>query len=315
VRPALLQQLFWLAIIFSVLRCTPAAEAQQDPVLLELGTRQITLNQFNESLNLTCPGLEQRSATEQKILKTAQMREIIERELILNEADKLHIRLTPEELEAELASVRGDYSAEEFRQILALQGTSEHSWLNALQARLLAEKVSRRFLQDRLQVTQRETEDYYRSHIQDFERPEQVRVRQILFSTAEKAQQIRRIACEGGSFAALAGIYSQSPDRDHDGYLGIFSRGELPREFDRILFNLPVKQVSRVVKSPYGFHLFLVERKYRAGRRPYELVKEEILQLLRLAKEEQLLRQWHESLRLTTRMQINWSLLDPAPLD
>ncbi|RLB78385.1 MAG: foldase, partial [Deltaproteobacteria bacterium] len=105
--------------------------------------------------------------------------------------------------------------------------------------------------------------------------------------------------------------YSQSPDRENGGALGYFSAGQLPAEFDAVLFKLPVKQVSTPVESPYGFHLFLVERRRKAGLRPYAAVKAEIATKLYQQKEETAFHLWLENLQKTTVTNINWELLQP----
>jgi parvulin-like peptidyl-prolyl isomerase len=114
---------------------------------------------------------------------------------------------------------------------------------------------------------------------------------------------------EGGDFATLAGQYSESPDRENGGALGYFSAGQLPAEFDAVLFKLPVRQVSAPIESPYGFHLFLVERRRKAGLRPYAAVKDEIATKLYQQKEETAFHLWLENLKKTTVTHVNWDLL------
>jgi len=128
-----------------------------------------------------------------------------------------------------------------------------------------------------------------------------------------KPNEVLKLLKDGGDFAALAREYSQSPDRENGGALGYFSAGQLPVEFDKVLFKLQVRQVSEPVESPYGFHLFLVERKRKAGLRPYAAVKDEIMAQLYQQKEETAFHQWLENLKKTTETNINWDLLQPKP--
>ncbi len=299
-----------LCLLFGAASCQQQEEQQQQapPPLLEVGTRHLTLRQFERELASTYPDLASLPAAEQMQLKTQLLKQLIDRELILGEACRLNIELTPDELDSAMREVRGSYSAEEFARVLEQSGSREETWLNALKLRLLTAKVSAAVLAG-VDVSDKELEDYYRAHKDEFRRPEEIRARQMLFKTREDALKVKALLAAGGDFATLARRYSESPDRENGGSLGYFSAGVLPREFDRVLFQLPVRQVSDPVKSPYGYHLFLVERKRRAGLRPYAAVKEEIYTKLRQQKEEAAFHQWLENLQTSTQTKIRWEQL------
>jgi len=247
-------------------------ESQPLPPLLTVGQRQVTLQQFERELERTYPDISGLTVEEQFQLKGQLLKQLIDRELILGEANRLNIELTPDELDAAMAEVRGSYTKDEFSRILEQTGNTEERWLEALKLRLLTMKVSAAVL-TQVKVSDKEAEEYYRNHRDEFRRPAEIRARQMLFKTREEASKVRQLLLAGGSFAALARQYSQSPDRENGGSLGYISAGQLPEEFDRVLFRLPVHQVSEPVETSYGFHLFLVERKRRAGLRPYAAVK------------------------------------------
>lgn len=93
-------------------------------------------------------------------------------------------------------------------------------------------------------------------------RPEQVLARQILVKTEEEAQHIaRELKAKRMKFDDAARRYSDAPERDDGGRLGWYAKGELPDVFD-LVFALAPGQVSDVVASQYGFHIFeLLERR------------------------------------------------------
>ncbi|MEA3545167.1 MAG: peptidylprolyl isomerase [Thermodesulfobacteriota bacterium] len=287
------------------------SKQQPLPPLLEVGSRQLTLQQFGRELQGTYPDISGLTVPDQLQLKRQLLKQLIERELILGEASRLNVQLTPDEIDAALVEVRGSYSEEEFIQVLEHGGTTLASWMTALKLRLLTTKVSTAVLSAQRQVSDKEAEDYYIKYREEFHRPVEIRARQMLFNTRDDASMVQKLLKEGGDFAALAHEHSQSPDRENGGSLGYFSAGQLPREFDEVLFKLPVHQVSGPVESPYGFHLFLVERKRRAGLRPYAAVKDEIVTKLYQQKDETAFHLWLENLRKTTKTHINWDLLQP----
>lgn len=286
-------------------------EQQPLPPLLEVGQRQLTLQQFERELKDAYPDISDLTSQEQLQLKGQLLKQLIDRELILGEANRLNVQLTPDEFDAAMIEVRGNYTEEEFTDVLQQTGNIPERWIAALKLRLLTTKVSAAALISQVQVSDKETEDYYKKHREEFRRPVEIRARQMLFKTRDEANRILKLLKDGGDFAALARQYSQSPDRENGGDLGYFSPGQLPIEFDAVLFKLQVRQVSDPVASPYGFHLFLIERKRKAGLRPYAAVKAEIAAKLYQQKEEAAFHQWLENLQKSTETNINWDQLQP----
>lgn len=280
------------------------------PPLLQVGQRQLSLAQFQRELHNSYPDLAEVSETDQQLLKKQLVNHLVERELILGEANRLGVRLSPDELDLALSEVRASYSPEEFEQALKDAGQTLEGWSAALKQRLLTEKVSQAVLAPLEKVTSQDAEDYYLVNKEEFHRPIQLRGRQILLSSVEQANQVLKLLHEGGDFAELAREYSRSPDREDGGYLGYFSQGELPPEFDDVLFRLPIGRVSDPVESPYGVHLFLVENRRRAGIQPFKAVENEIIAKLTQQREENAFQQWLEDLRQQTPVKINWPLLN-----
>jgi foldase protein PrsA len=75
----------------------------------------------------------------------------------------------------------------------------------------------------------------------------------------------------------LAKEYS-TDDRSKDlgGELGYFSKGSMVSEFEDVAFGLAVDQVSKPVKTEYGYHIIKVEAKKKAKEANYKQSKAEI---------------------------------------
>ncbi|MCK5826006.1 MAG: peptidyl-prolyl cis-trans isomerase [Desulfuromusa sp.] len=297
-----------LLFLLGLLSCQQQ-EQQPQPPLLEVGQRQLTLQQFDHELRETYPDISALSNQEQLQLKEQLLKQLIDRELILGEANRLNVQLTPDELDAALEKVRGGYSEEEFTKVLEQTGKTREHWITALKLHLLTAKVSAAALSSQVEVSDQEIKEYYKNHREEFRRPVEISARQMLFNSRDEANKVLELLKDGGNFVTLATQYSESPDRESGGALGYFSAGQLPAEFDAVLFKLPVKQVSAPIESPYGFHLFLVERRRKAGLRSYAAVKDEIAGKLYQQKEETAFHQWLEDLKKTTTIHINRDLL------
>ena len=62
-------------------------------------------------------------------------------------------------------------------------------------------------------------------------------------------------------FAELAKKESACPSKDKGGDLGLFTRGQMVPEFDKVAFSLEPGKVSDPVKTQFGWHLVLVTKK------------------------------------------------------
>jgi peptidyl-prolyl cis-trans isomerase SurA len=79
----------------------------------------------------------------------------------------------------------------------------------------------------------------------------------------DKLREFKDRITKGESFATLAVLYSEDPgSATRGGELGFVSRGDLVPEFSAVAFNLKEGEVSKIVKTDYGYHIIqLVEKK------------------------------------------------------
>ncbi|HKI51900.1 MAG TPA: peptidylprolyl isomerase [Geothermobacteraceae bacterium] len=279
------------------------------PVLFQVDGRVVTLEQFQKAFRNTLPSGKNLTSAEISDLQRAYLVQAIDRELILAEADRLGVTVSSAEIETALTDARRDYDPGEFDKRLKDRGMSLDEWRLELRDGLLIEKVVRLAAYPRAKVSDADVAAEFEQHRDDFERPEQVRARQILVDSVEEGERLLGLLRSGEPFAKVASQYSLSPDSEQGGDLGFFARGEMPAEFDDTVFSLPVGRISELVKSPYGVHIFLVEEKREAKRLSLEDAAAEIrAQLLRRA-EETVYQQWLQELRARAVININMALL------
>jgi peptidyl-prolyl cis-trans isomerase C len=296
----------FLLLLFSA--CQPKEEAAA-PVLIHVDGRSVTLEQFQKDFSATLPPGQNLSSEEKEELKRAFLVQVIDRELALAEAENLGITVTPTEVEEALQEYRRDYPAGAFEEMLRERGITLDSWQRELTQNLLMEKVVRQAAYTGVTVEEEEVAAHYQEHREDFDRPEQVRARQIVLSTEAEGQRILGLLRQGEPFAEMARQHSLSPDGEQGGDLGFFARGEMPPEFDAVVFSLPVGRLSDLVKSEYGYHIFLVEERRKAMRLGLDSVQDEIRAELRAEKEDQAYQEWLRELRVQAAIEVNWSLI------
>lgn len=300
-----------LLLILIVLLFGGCRNQEPKSPLVQIGPREITLTQFLAEAGQTFNGAEDQDPAEQQLLQRRLLAQLIDRELILIEAEKRGMLISPAELETELIGLRGAYSTEDFQEVLRSSGQDPQQWMEQLKLRLLTEKVAEQATATVAEVSEEEVTAYYRANLDEFRRPAQLRARQILVPTKEEAEQALARLEQGEKFADLAREISLSPDRETGGDIGFFGRNQLPVEFDEVLFKLPVGRISDPVASPYGFHLFLVEEKRKKGLEQLSSAKQELRERLHREKKEQAFTEWLQELRRQTSVHIDWAQLQP----
>jgi peptidyl-prolyl cis-trans isomerase C len=75
-----------------------------------------------------------------------------------------------------------------------------------------------------------------------------------------KAQEVRKKLVAGGDFAAIAkGDSDDTGSAQQSGELGEFRRGMMVPPFEQAAFSLKVGEISEPVKTPFGYHVIVVE--------------------------------------------------------
>jgi peptidyl-prolyl cis-trans isomerase SurA len=166
------------------------------------------------------------------------------------------------------------------------------------------------------QVSQDEIQKYYEGHKQEFDRPEEVRIQEILISTEgkkpnelpvpeKKAQEALQKARSGERFDDLAKRYSDGPTAADGGDLGFFPRGKMRKEIEDVAFKLRRGQVSDLIKTDYGYVIVKLEEKHDAGIQKMELVEDEIRDKITGTKAPAAIQEYLKKLRSQAFIQIS----------
>lgn len=218
--------------------------------------------------------------------RRAVLNDLIDRRLILRAAEERNVMVGIDETEAALVRLRSGWSEEEFRSTVRGKDLTETELKRELRDLAMISKFFRDHVYARVAVTDTEIEGVLEARPELATAPEQVRARHIVVKTEDEAKKIHRELRRGGSFVDAAMQHSLSPEGTGGGDLGFFARGEMPRVFDEVCFNLGVGETSKVVASDYGFHIFKVIERRPAHAVPLAQVRERVERELRKTKEQ-----------------------------
>ena len=176
-------------------------------------------------------------------------------------------------------------SPAEFEEALQEQGLTVEDLRLRFRDQIMIQKLVGREIRSRLSVSPSEVTAYYETHQKDFITPQAVQVATLLIRPKDnldvsrayaQAQDLRRQVEQGADFYDLARRYSDGFNASMGGRIGLLEKGKNRKEIDGVLFDLKAGQLSPVIKTPNGFHLFLVESTRPAHQADLSEVQNEV---------------------------------------
>ncbi len=266
----------------------------------------ITLAEFQERFSRA--GFKPEREAEPAVMEEFLNR-LIERKMMLREAQRKRIKIGLPEINKRIEALREEHG-KDVTDLLTGQGIDLEKWKSDVWEDMMIERLLALEVNRRIAVSAAEVKRYYQANPFEFDRPEQVRVRQIVVSTEEEAREVmKELQSKAADFAAVARVKSTAPEAEKGGDLGYFARGEMPAEFNEV-FGLTKGGTSGIVKSPYGFHIFKLEDRRKAGRISPEDAYKGIVERLRREKEDKQYKTWLNGLRARTKFEVNYPALE-----
>lgn len=168
---------------------------------------------------------------------------------------------------AQLANREGLADSEDYKRRLAAYQAK------ALRDSYLAQVISPK-------VKDEEIRKVYEAESRKLEETERVRARHILVASEKEAQSISERLAKGEKFEDLAKQYSLDGSKDYGGDLGYFTAAEMVPAFSEAAFVLKAGEVSKPVKTDFGWHIIKLEDRKKGVAQPYDQVKAAIRNVL-----------------------------------
>lgn len=299
-----------LALMLLASSCAKAEKpASGSQAVIKAGPRSITIAEFEEAFKRVMPltGANMDRA-ELKALRADYAMQLAEEELILAEAAGMKLAVTGEELSKEIEAIKTASNGESIKESVVGRYGSVDNWLKEIKRKLLIKKTVDAAIGQRAAVTEGAARLYYKEHTKEFDLPEQARARMIVVDAEDEARNLRkRLTPE--NFAEIARQSSLSPEKSEGGDLGFFAKGEMPKEFEDAVWRLKAGEISPVVKTQYGFHIFLLVEKRKPTRIKFSDVRDRVMERLGQEAGEAEFSAWLARLKKTQGIEIKEELL------
>lgn len=128
--------------------------------------------------------------------------------------------------------------------------------------------------------------DYYNKNKDTLFSPTTYTASHILVEDENKANKILEEIENGLDFAEAAKKYSLDPSKDNGGSLGTFPKGVMVPEFQEGLDKLSIGEVSKPVKSQFGYHLIKLDDK-KVNEQNFEDIKDNVRSTYEMIKRQE----------------------------
>lgn len=283
----------WLLVALAALAACRARPPEGDEVWAEVNGRPLYRSQVEKYFQrqAAAPG-QPLSPDEAQARKLAILSELIQTEILWQQAAQANLLASDGEVEARLQELRGPMSEAEFRERLGAQAMTLEELKSDLRREIAIRKLLDKSLAAGLEVSDQEVADYYEQNKARFRFADtQYHVAHILvtprrepevrnlknddalsdFEAQRKVQALLERLRAGDDFGELARNYSEDASTAAaGGDLGFFPESSLaqaPPALRVALGQLAVGQVSGPVRAPDGYHIVKLLEREPPGQR------------------------------------------------
>lgn len=232
----------------------------KDNYVAKVGGVKISQEELNSALN------KQYGAT---VLDT-----LISDKVIELEAEKKSVTVSKKAIQSQLDTLATQYGSEEaLESALASNNMTISDAKKSIKTYLLTKKL----IEPTLDITDSELKSYFKENKDSYNQAAQVKASHILLNDKKTANTVLAKLNDGGDWDKLAKKYSQDSSNASDGgNLGYFAESDMDENFADAAFSMKVGEISKIVKSSYGYHIIKVTGKKAAKKAEYADVKDKV---------------------------------------
>ncbi len=286
----------------------------------------ITLSQFRAEQEDFYLALRDQFKGEELEKRYADMKEnILERMitdlLLLQEAEKMEGMDPDEQLRLWLENLKKENNINtdaELIRALQQQGVDFETWKKKMKENIMRDAVIGSEVRRYIVVDDSDIVSYYKLHPEEFTELPEYKLRAIYLSAEggneeveAKKREINEKISSGEDISSLASKYSEGPEKENQGELGSFKKGELEKDLEQAVEKLKVGEMTPWLKVRAGWFLLKLEEKKESRLKSFEEARREIEEKFFNEKSQKKLEEFLKKLKERSHIKI----LIPNPID
>jgi parvulin-like peptidyl-prolyl isomerase len=292
-----------LALIAAGCGGTSTASLGSDDVAV-VGSEQVTKEQFQELMARAKKSYDTQKrpfpkpgSTEYEQLKGQAVTYLVQQAEVQEQASAEGIDISDEKVDKEIARYKKDFyggSDARYEAAVKKQGLTDEQAREAIRQQLTSQALFKK-VTGSVKASDADIQEYYNTHKSQYVQPESRDVRHILVPKKAQADSIYAQLKSGANFAELAKLYSKDPGSAANGGKLTVSKGQTVPEFDKAAFSFKKGELSRPIKTQYGYHIIQALSAIKASTKTsLDKVRASIKQQLEQQKKNDKVTKWLE---------------------
>lgn len=212
--------------------------------------------------------------------KNAQIKQylvesFIEHKLLLQEAERRNITVDEKRISAVTDSFLTESGTQDLKVYSGSYNTDAKGLSQMLREKFMIETLIYNTVNANIDISEDEIKQEYDDNYSKMPIPRKAHVFQIFTTDKQQAEKAMAELNRGLSFTEVASRYSEGPEKDDGGDLGFILATDYPEIFSEA-FTLKAGQYGEILKSDYGYHIFLVKEYSRSKPATFDELKTEI---------------------------------------
>lgn len=199
----------------------------------------------------------------------------IEHNLLLQEAERRNIKVDEKKIGAVIESFLSESGTQDLKVYSGSYDTDAKALAEMLREKFMVETLIYDLINSNIDIKEDEIKQEYNQVYGTKEPEPKAHLFQIFTTDKQVAEKAMAELKRGLAFNEVAARYSEGPEKEEGGDLGFISDDVYPEIFGEA-FKLKPGKISDIVKSEYGYHIFLVKEYRRPKKIDYNDVKTQI---------------------------------------
>lgn len=299
-------------IVISVGSTSAAAKEMLDRIVAVVNDEVITQSELDRQLAPVYQSFKEQYKgaeffTQMSKARVQILNQMVEDKLVLQEARKKNIQISKQDVDRKLAEFKERFkSVNDFQRFLDSQGVTLNKMKERYRDMLMIQRMHQIAVRSRVVVSPLEAKRYYEEHPDEFMTPKGYLMRSITIRKADdkrgalrnKLENLRKkIVNNEVEFEDAAVEHSEDTHADEGGNMDYISEGEFIPHLEEAMFKLNPGEVTPVLESEIGYHIFKMEDVREAEAPAFEDVKKKIEGMLYYQKSKKRFSEWVTQLR------------------
>jgi foldase protein PrsA len=224
-------------------------------------------------------------------------RQLVAERLMLQEAKKRKIEVPGPAFDTMFSQFMGQIGGQAaLTRMLVQAGQTEEEFRDRMRKSVLMDSLVKILVSETGSVDSAKCREYYNQNAEKFRDRVKMRASQILVLADAKMSEDKKAAAKakaekalaeiksGKKFEVVAKSYSDDPNAKTGGDIGWFVKGDMKPEIDNVIASMDSGQVSEIVSTDIGFHIFKKTGEEMSKPKSFEDVAENIKVTLEIRK-------------------------------